>query len=148
MRGLTFYFNRPPLTAPEFVHSSASMSDTTPISEDEVCRSRYEWFLGHVASLALEPEACCESQGNYNVAHELWYFIRDGELPRNPSGMLSSAQWAAVDDLCRSVREVPDGARRWTTIASESVENMRNDAWKPARAKAQHLLEALTPITQ
>jgi len=74
------------------------MSNATPIPEDEVFRSKYEWFLGHVASLALEPEACCESQGNYNVAHELWHFIRKGELPLNPSEMMSAAQWAAVDE--------------------------------------------------
>ena len=124
------------------------MSNVTPIPEDEVFRAQYEWFIGHVASFALEAEACSESQGNYNVAHELWHFIRNGELPRNPSGMLSADQWAAVDDLCRSVEEVPEDARRWTTITSESVKNMRNAAWRSARAKAQHLLEVLAPVTQ
>jgi hypothetical protein len=124
------------------------MSTATPISQDEVFRSQYGWFLGHVASLALEPDACCESQGKYNVAHELWYFIRNDQLPRNVAGMLSEAQWTAVDDLCRSVAAVPKEARRWTTIASESVENMRNGAWRPCRAKAQDLLEILVPVTQ
>ena len=124
------------------------MSNATPLPEDEVFHSLYGWFLGHVASLALDPEACCESQGNYNVAHELWYFIRNDQLPRNSGEILSAAQWAAVDDLCKSVAEVPENARRWTTFASESVENMRNDAWRPARVKAQYLLKVLAPITE
>lgn len=123
------------------------MSNGTPISEDEVFRSQYGWFLGHVASLALEPEACCESQGNYNVAYELWYFIRNDQLPRRATGMLSEVQWVAVDDLCRSVADVPEDARHWTTIAPESVENMRNDAWRICRSKARHLLEMLAPVT-
>lgn len=118
------------------------MSNPSLVTDEEALQAQYAWFLGHVASLALEPTACCESQGSYNVAHELWYFIRADEFA-NKSEVLAAAEWAAVEDLCRNVAAIPEGARRWTTIASESIENMSHPAWCPARSKAQHLLELL-----
>jgi hypothetical protein len=118
------------------------------MSEEEAFYSSYGWFIGHVESLALEPEACCESQGHYNVAHELWYFIRSEELPSNPPGLLSAEQREAVEHLCSSVAAIPEEARRWTTIRSESLENMRHTAWEPVRVEAQSLLALLAPVSK
>jgi len=119
-----------------------------PITAEEAFYSSYGWFMGHVESLALEPEACCESQGHYNVAHELWYFIRSEQLPTNPPRLLSPEQRENVESLCRSVAAIPEEARRWTTVAPESLENMRHEAWKPVRAQAQCLLALLAPVTR
>ena len=104
--------------------------------------------MGHVESLALEPEECCECQGHYNVAHELWYFIRSEQLPTNPPGLLSAEQSEAVEHLCRGVAAIPEEARRWTTIGAESLENMRHTAWVPVRAEAERLLTLLAPVTK
>ncbi len=123
------------------------MSSATPLPEKELFQSTFDWFLGHVESLALDPISCYESQGNYNVAHELWYFIRKDQLANVSSERLSTHQWAAVEDLCRSVANVPEFARRWTTLASESLENMENEAWVSGRAKARHLLTILSSGT-
>lgn len=125
------------------------MTDSdVPMTAEEAFYSSYGWFVGHVESLALEPEACCESQGHYNVAHELWHFIRSERLHANPPGLLSAEQREDVESLCRSVAAIPEEARRWTTVAQESLENMRHEAWKPVRAEAQRLLALLAPVTR
>jgi hypothetical protein len=106
----------------------------------------YDWFIGHVQSLAMSPEDCCEDQGNYNVAHELWLFIPRGKILLNPPHGITEEQRLAVQELIYMVEEIPEEARRWTVIAQESVENMRHKAWRNARIQANIVLRELAPI--
>ncbi len=122
---------------------------TESISAQEAFYAEYDWFIGHVKSLAMSPEACSEDQGNYNVAHELWYFIsRADQMIHDPIKVMSEEQQAAVEVLIRTVEAIPEEARGWTTAAQESVENMRHGAWAAARVQAQKLLVTLTSIAK
>lgn len=117
------------------------------ISNEEKFYMDFDWFIGHVKSLAMNPEECCEDQGNFNVAHELWYFIPRGkELVSNPIHVMTEQQIIAVQKLLSMVEVIPEEARRWTKITHESVENMRNEVWSNARAQANIVLLELAPI--
>jgi hypothetical protein len=118
------------------------------ISEEESFYLEYDWFMGHVQSLAMSPEDCSEDQGNYNVAHELWYFIPQAkQMMLDPIQVMTEEQRAAVQTLVLIVEAIPEDARRWTTIAQESVENMRHETWKNARVQANKVLHDLAPIS-
>jgi hypothetical protein len=120
----------------------------SPITVEEAFYYSFDWFIRHVESLALEPQACCESQGHYNVAYELWYFIRSEQLPVGPHDFLTKEQREAVESLCRGVAALPEEARRRTTVAQESLENMSHIAWRPLREEAQRLVVLLAPVAK
>ncbi len=121
---------------------------TDSISAEELFYIDYDWFIGHVQSLAISPEDCSEDQGNHNVAHELWYFIpRSDQMILDPIHVMTEDQLSAVRTLVHMVEAIPKDARRWTMIAQESVENMRHEAWENARAQANKVLRDLAPIS-
>ncbi|MBI3712053.1 MAG: hypothetical protein HY253_03700 [Burkholderiales bacterium] len=118
------------------------------VNEEESFYLEYDWLIGHVRSLAMSPEDCSEDQGNFNVAHELWYFISQAEhMILDPIQIMTEEQRASVQTLIHIVEAIPEDARRWTTIGQESVENMRHEAWNNARVQAKKVLRDLAPIS-
>lgn len=118
------------------------------ISGEELFYLEYDWFIGHVRSLAMSPEDCSEDQGNYNVAHELWYFIPKVRLMiSDPIQVMTEDQRKAIQARVQNVEAIPADARRWTTVAQESVENMRHIAWTDARVQANIVLRELAFIS-
>ena len=117
------------------------------IDDEEAFYLEYDWFIGHVKSLAMNPEDCSNDQGNFNVAHELWYFLtRAEQMIQDPIKVLTKEQRFAVVELVRIVEAVPESARGWTTVAQMSIENMRHEAWNNARSQAKKVLQVLSPI--
>ena len=119
--------------------------DNQNIDQAEAFQMEYGWFISHVISLSMTPLACCEDQGHYNVAHELWYFFSDSALLPFDAQItrLSAEQHSAMTSLCQTVQTIPEEARVWTTVAQESLANMSHPAWQPARMQAQQLLVLL-----
>ena len=121
---------------------------TDVISAEELFYLEYDWFIGHVQSLAMSPEDCSEDQGNYNAAYELWYFIpRVEQMISDPLQVMTEEQRTTMQMLVHIVEAIPKDARRLTTIAQESVDNMRHEAWVNARVQANKVLRNLAPIS-
>jgi hypothetical protein len=117
------------------------------ISKEELFYLNFDWFIGHVRSLALNAEECCLSQGDFNVAYELFYFLSEyTQLVDDPLTILMQYQKDEVSSFIQGVKRIPENARGWTTIKAESIENMRCSAWDDVRQHAEKLLEVLAPI--
>ena len=103
-------------------HMNRHSAKETP-SEEVLFYSDFEWFIGHVKSLAMDAEACCADQGQFNVAHELFFFLSNpGRLIDDSHDILTAAQRVEIQSLVNLVAAIPEEARRWTTAASESLE--------------------------
>jgi len=105
------------------------------------------WFMGHVESLALPPDECCESQGNYFVAGELHYFLRQ-PLPflEESRSLLSSEQIRSIEQLRASVEAVPVEARSGSPTATGSLKDMQHPAWREPRALAAEVMRTVGPL--
>lgn len=127
--------------------------DSTPTngesSEAEAFFLEYHWFIQHMASLAMQAEACCDDQGNFNVAHELWYFITSArdEILADPLGLMTNDQKTSVVAVCEAVTAVPEAARAWATKGHESLANMKNIAWERPRSLAKLAIDSLASVT-
>lgn len=119
------------------------------IGVEEAFYLEFGWFMGHVKSLAMSAEACCDDQGSYNLAHEIWYFLTTSQLMlQDPIGVMNPEQRALARDLVGSVQALPEDARRWTTVAQESINNMNHEAWTDARCHAKKLLASMASISE
>lgn len=128
-------------------HMNRDSAKETP-SEEELFYSDFEWFISHVKSLAMDARACCDDQSQFNVAHELFFFLSNpGRLIDDSHDILTAAQRTQIQSLVNLVAAIPEEARRWTTVASESLENMRHAAWDDAREQAKTAMDALAPIS-
>ena len=118
------------------------------LPEEELFYSEFEWFIGHVTSLAMDAQSCCADQGHFNVAHELFYFLTaPGRLIDDPRAILTAAQKEQIQLLVNLVAAIPEEARCWATADSESLANMQHAAWNNAREQAKVVLDALAPIS-
>ena len=107
----------------------------------------FDWYVGHVRSLAMSPEDCCADQGGYLVAGELVYFLLEPtQLLDDPLGMVSSQQKFAVQKLRDSISLVPPDARSGGTAAAASLADMRHPSWELPRRLANELLAVLAPL--
>lgn len=109
--------------------------------------SDFDWYVGHARSLAMSPEDCCADQGNFLVAGELFYFLRQAtQLVDDPLRLMTTRQKLAVEMLRASVELVPPEARSGGPTAAESLANMQHPSWKLPRRLAQELVTALAPL--
>ena len=116
------------------------------ISTEENFYSAFEWFYEDLNALRHEPVEACALEGNYNVAHELWYLIPYDCFLDNSLGLFTPEQLELLADLFAEVRAIPPEARVWATSIEDSVNNMSHSAWSSARVKAQKLYICLAPI--
>ncbi|WP_157900017.1 hypothetical protein [Rhodoferax koreensis] len=100
------------------------------------------WFIGHVRSLAMSPKECCEDQGSYLVATELFHFLQE-PLPVLDELAMSDDQRDALKRLRACVGRVPPEARNSDTSAAASLADMSHAAWDAPRRAARDLLLAL-----
>ncbi len=118
------------------------------IDKEEDFHLSYRAFIDELSALAQPAIEACELEGNYNVAHEFWYFVPNDYLLKNEIGLFNPEQVEAMEDLFKLIKKVPPEARSWTEIAEESLKNMSERAWEPIRAKAAILLNLLKPVTE
>jgi hypothetical protein len=98
----------------------------------------------------MKAEPCCNDQGNFNVAHELWYFItrdRDNILA-DPLGLMTNDQKTSVVAVCEAVTAVPETARGWATKSHESLANMKNVARERPRSLEKLAIRSLASVTE
>lgn len=120
--------------------------DSTPDAV-ELFFLNLDWFIGHIRSLAMTAEDCCEDHGNFNVAYELHYFLTDhNALLDDPLNLMTPEQKSLLGLLRRVMVGVPARARQSTTVAAESLANMRMPEWQEPRQQARQLLAAFEPI--
>lgn len=90
----------------------------------------------------MNPKDCCEDQGSYLVAAELFYFLQEPSPAQNDLAM-SGDQSAAFERLRACVSKVPLGARSGDTSAAASLADMSHPAWEAPRRAARDLLLSL-----
>ena len=105
----------------------------------------FDWFYRELEALRHTPVKACELEGNFNVAHEIWYLLPNEHLLENPLGLFTQEQLNLLADLFNEVKSIPPEARIWTMVGAESVINMSHPAWNTAREKAQTIYLALGP---
>lgn len=109
--------------------------------------SDFDWYVGHVRSLAKSPEGCCTDQGNYLVAGELFYFLLNPTLLiDDPLEQVTAEQKLAVERLRDSIRLVPLKARSGGPTAAASLADMRQPSWEVPRRLANELLAVLASL--
>ena len=109
--------------------------------------SDFDWYVGHVRSLAKSPEDCCADQENYLVAGELFYFLLSPtRLIDDPLGQVTAEQKLVVERLRDSIRLVPLKARSGGPTAAASLADMRQSSWDVPRRLANELLAVLAPL--
>jgi hypothetical protein len=134
------------LTATSGHLHNAPMTAQEPTSNDWF-DSDLNWFMGHVASLAMSPEDCCADQGNYFVAGELHYFLLQPlSLLDDGRGLLSADQVQVIQRLRASVEAVPKEARSGAPSAAGSLSDMRHSSWEAPRQIARQVLDAVGPL--
>jgi hypothetical protein len=101
-------------------------------------------FIATLRILAMEPEAQCEAQGNYNVAQELQQEALSGRYLVG-KGRLDEVEEIAIEALASSISELPKLALTFANGHKPNVLNMERVAWTPIRAQAALLLELLIP---
>jgi hypothetical protein len=122
-------------------------SPEQPISLLESFYSDFDWYIGHVRSLAMSPEDCCADQGNYLVAGELFYFLlQPTQLIDDPLRRVTAEQKLAIEALRDSMRLVPLEARSGSPTAAASLADMRHPSWELPRRRANELLAVLAPL--
>lgn len=123
-----------------------TLSSDIPAALELFCVD-FDWYVGHVRSLAMSPEKCCADQGNYLVSGELFYFLlQPTQLIDDPLGQVTKEQKSAVERLREIVRLVPIEARSGGPTASESLVDMQQPSWDSPRRLANELLIVLAPL--
>ena len=120
----------------------APLTDT--MDAEETFHNVFSQFIATLRFLAMEPEAVCEAQGNYNVAFELQQEALSGRYLVD-KGRLDRAEEIAVNAFGSSVSDLPKSALVFAEGHEPNVRNMRHVAWTPLRAQAASLLVLLAP---
>src|ERR1700733_913575 len=120
----------------------APLTDT--MDAEETFHNVFSQFIATLRFLAMEPEAVCEAQGNYNVAFELQQEALSGRYLVD-RGRLDRAEEIAVNAFGSSVSDLPKSALVFAEGHEPNVRNMRHDGWTPIRARAASLLVLLAP---
>jgi hypothetical protein len=111
---------------------------------EETFHNVFFYFIATLKILAMEPEAQCEAQGNYNVAFELQQETLSGRYLVE-KGRLDKAEEIAIEALASAISELPKSALAFANGHKPNVLNMEHSAWKPIRAQAASLLVLLIP---
>jgi hypothetical protein len=126
---------------------SAESQDTVDsggIDPEEIYHNDFHYYVLALRRLALEPDAQCRAEGDYNVAQELQHEILIGRCLTS-KGKLSAAQEKGIGDLVAAVDALPKDALLFANGHAPNVEVMRNPLWAPLRVAAAVLIELLEP---
>jgi hypothetical protein len=99
-------------------------------------------FARALRHLAMDADAQCESEGDFNVAQELQYEILCGRYVIG-RGKLNETEEAAIGALASAIDAVPGSALTFAEGHAANVQNMMHPAWAPIRAQAVSLLALL-----
>jgi hypothetical protein len=117
---------------------------TDAMDAEETFHNVFHQFIATLRFLAMEPEATCEAQGNYNVAFELQQEALSGPYLVD-KGRLDRAEEIAINAFASTVSDLPKSALVFAKGHEPNVRNMKHAAWTPIRAQAASLLVLLTP---
>jgi hypothetical protein len=111
---------------------------------EETFHNVFFYFIAGLRILAMEPEAQCEAQGNYNVAQELQQEALSGRYLVE-KGRLNKVEETAIEGLASSISELPKSVLTFANGHEQNVLNMERAEWTPIRAQAASLLKLLIP---
>jgi hypothetical protein len=111
---------------------------------EETFHNVFFYFIVTLKILAMEPEAQCDAQGNYNVAQELQQEALSGRYLVE-KGRLDKVEETAIEALASSISELPKSALTFANGHKQNVLNMERAEWTPIRAQAASLLELFIP---
>jgi hypothetical protein len=123
---------------------SQDIDDSSGIDPEEIYHNDFHHYFLALRRLALEPDAQCHAEGDYNVAQELRYEIIIGRC-LNGKGKLSAVEEKALGELAAAADALPKDALLFANGHAPNVEVMRNLAWAPLRVAAATLIPLLEP---
>jgi hypothetical protein len=127
-----------------FGSKSQDTVDSGGIDPEEIYHNDFHYYVLAVRRLALEPDAQCRAEGDYNVAQELQYEIIIGRCLIG-KGKLTAVEEKAIGDLAAAADALPKDALLIANGHAPNVEVMRNPAWAPLRLAAATLIPLLEP---
>jgi hypothetical protein len=123
---------------------SQDIVDSGGIDPEELYHNDFHHYFLALRRLALEPDAQCRAEGDYNVAQELQYEIIIGRCLIG-KGKLTAVEEKAVGDLAAAADALPKDALLFAIGHAPNVEVLRNPAWAPLRVAAATLIPSLEP---
>jgi hypothetical protein len=123
---------------------SQDIVDSGGIDPEEIYHNDCHLYVLALRRLALEPDAQCRAEGDYNVAQELQHEIIVGRCLIG-KGKLSAVEEKAIGDLAAAASALPKDALLFANGHAPNVEVMRNLAWAPLRIAAANLIPLLEP---
>jgi hypothetical protein len=117
---------------------SRDIADTGDIDPKEIYHNDFHYFFLALKRLALEPDAQCRAEGDYNVAQELQYEIVIGRCLIG-KGQLSAVEEKTIEDLAAAADALPKNALLFANGHAPNVAIMRHPAWVPLRVAAATL---------
>jgi hypothetical protein len=114
------------------------------IDPEEIYHNDFHLYVLALRRLALEPDAQCRAEGDYNVARELQYEIVIGRCLIG-KGKLNAVEEKRIGDLAAAADALPKDALLFANGHAPNVEVMRHLAWAPLRIAASTLIPLLEP---
>jgi hypothetical protein len=112
------------------------------IDPEEIYHNDFHYFLLALRRLALEPDAQCRAEGDYNVAQELQYGIVIGRCLIG-KGRLSAVEEKTIGDLAAAADALPKDALHFANGHVPNVAVMQHPAWVPLGVAAATLIVLL-----
>ena len=116
--------------------------DSGGIDPEEIYHNDFHHYFLALNRLALEPDAQCRAEGDYNVAQELQYEIIIGRCLIG-KGKLGAVEEKAILDLAAIADALPKDALLFANGHAPNVKVMQNPAWAPLRVAAATLIPLL-----
>ena len=123
---------------------SQDIDDSSGIDPEEIYHNDFHHYFLALRRLALEPDAQCRAEGDYNVAQDLQYEIIIGRCLIG-KGKLSAVEEKAIGEMAAAADALPKDALLFANGHAPNVEVMRNLAWAPMRVAAATLIPLLEP---
>jgi hypothetical protein len=111
---------------------SQDIVDSGGIDLEEIYNNDFHHYFLALRRLALDPDAQCHAEGDYNVAQELQYEIIIGRCLIG-KGKLTAVEEKAIGDLAAAADALPKDALLFAIGHAPNVEVLRNLAWAPLR---------------
>jgi hypothetical protein len=118
--------------------------DSGSIDPEELYHNDFHYYVLAVRRLALEPDAQCRAEGDYNVAQELQYEIIIGRCLIG-KGKLSEVEEKRIGELAAAADGLPKDALLFANGHVPNVKVMQYPAWAPLRVAAAALIPLLEP---
>jgi hypothetical protein len=123
---------------------SQNIVDSGGIDPEEIYHNNFHQYLLALRRLALEPDAQCRAEGDYNVAQELQYEIVIGRCLIG-KGKVNPVEEKTIGDLAAAADALPKDALLFANGHLPNVEVMQHLAWTPLRVAATTLIPLLEP---